>query len=158
MLEEKGFEVWLPELPGADKPNRQDWLPFILENGKFTKDTVIVGHSAGAQIIPSVLEKLDVKIKQAILVAGYAKALRKTAESENSVDDFDWQKVREKAESFIFINSDNDPWTCDDKQGRIFFDNLKPNATLIINHEGHMGTNTFNDPRKDLVILEKLIE
>ena len=77
VLEEKGFEVWLPELPRADKPNRQDWLPFILENGKFTKDTVIVGHSAGAQIIPSVLEKLDVKIKQAILVAGYAKALPK---------------------------------------------------------------------------------
>ena len=116
---------------------------------------MIVGHSAGAQIIPSVFEKLNIKIKQAILVSGYAKALRKPAESENSVDDFDWPAIKEKAEEFIFINSDNDPWTCDDKQGRIFFDNL--GGTQIIKHEGHMGSNMFNQPYKEFPFLEKLI-
>ena len=154
-LEKRGYEVWLPQLPVSDKPNRGDWLPFILENWKFTEDTVIIGHSAGAQIIPSVLEKLDVKIKQAILVSGYAKALRKTAESENSVDDFDWKNIQEKAEEFFFINSDNDPWTCNDKQGRIFFDNL--GGTQIVKHEGHMGSSMFNQPYKEFPFLLKLI-
>lgn len=155
-LEVKGFEVWLPELPRSDKPNREDWLSFILENGKFTKDTMIIGHSAGAQIIPSILEKLDVKIKQVILVSGYAKALRKNAESENSIDDFNWSIVKDRAEDFIFLNSDNDPWGCDDKQGRIFFDNL--GGTQIVKHEGHMGTMTYNQPYKELPIVEKLID
>jgi len=154
-LEENGFDVWVPQLPRANKPNRTDWVPFILENGKFTKDTVIVGHSAGAQIIPSVLEKLDTKIKQAILVSGYAKALRKDADNENSVDDFDWKAIKEKAEEFVFINSDDDPWTCDDKQGRIFFDNL--GGTQIIKHEGHMGSNYFNQPYPEFPLLLKLI-
>lgn len=150
-LEERGFEVWLPQLPNAEKPNRKDWLPFILENGKFTKDTVVIGHSAGAQIIPSVLEKLDIKIKQAILVSGYAKALKKDENSEKNVDDFNWEVIRGKAEEFIFINSDNDPWTCDDKQGRIFFDHL--GGTQIIKHEGHMGSTTHNQPYKEFPLL-----
>lgn len=155
-LEERGFEVWLPQMPNAEKPNRKDWLPFLLENGKFTAETVIIGHSAGAQIIPSVLEKLDTKIKKAILVSGYAKALRKEAESENSVDDFDWKTIKEKAEEFIFINSDDDPWTCDDKQGRIFFDNL--GGMQIIKHEGHFGSRTYNQPYKEFPLLLELID
>ena len=154
-LEARGFEVWMPQLPRADKPNRKDWVPFILENGKFTPETVIIGHSAGAQIIPSVIEKLDIKIKQAILVSGYAKALRKDADSENSIDDFDWENIKGKAEEFIYINSDDDPWTCDDKQGRIFFDHL--GGTQIIKHEGHMGSKMFNQPYKEFPLLEKLI-
>lgn len=154
-LENRGFEVWLPQLPVSDKPNRKDWLTFILENGKFNEDTVIIGHSAGAQIIPSILEKLNIKIKQAILVSGYAKALRKEANSENSIDDFDWKNIKEKAKDFVFINSDNDPWNCDDKQGRIFFDNL--GGTQIIKHEGHMGSNTFNQPYKEFPLLLNLI-
>lgn len=154
-LEKRGFEVWLPQLPVSDKPNRKDWLPFILENWEFTPETVIIGHSAGAQIIPSVLEKLDVKIKQAILVSGYAKALRKNSESENSIDDFDWANIKGKAAEFFYINSDDDPWQCNDKQGRIFFDNL--GGTQIIKHEGHMGSNMFNQPYKEFPLLLSLI-
>mgnify|MGYP001579158339 CR=1 FL=1 len=154
-LEERSFDVWLPQLPNAEKPNREDWLPFILENGKFTEETVMIGHSAGAQIILSVLEKIDTKIKKAILVSGYAKALRKDAGSENNVDDFNWEAMKEKAEEFIFINSDNDPWQCDDKQGRIMFDKL--GGTLVIRHEGHMGSTTYNQPYKEFPLLAKLI-
>jgi predicted alpha/beta hydrolase family esterase len=154
-LEKLGFEVWLPKLPNSKFPNRKDWIPFLLENGKFTKETVIIGHSAGAQIIPSLLEKIDVKIKKAILVSGYAKALRKEAKSENSVDDYDWERIKTKAEQFIFINSDNDPWECDDRQGRIMFDKL--GGIQIILHEGHMGSTMFKQPFKEFPLLLRLI-
>ena len=80
-LEEKGYKVWAPDMPAKDKPNRKDWVPFILDNWEINEETVLIGHSAGAQIIPSILEKVNVKINQAILVSGYAKALRKDRDS-----------------------------------------------------------------------------
>jgi uncharacterized protein len=155
-LEKRGYEVWLPALPNSEFPNRKDWIPFIMENGKFTSGTVMIGHSAGAQIILSLLENIDQPIKQAILVSGYAKALRKDVDSPKNVDDYNWEAIKGKANEFIFINSDNDPWTCDDKQGRIMFDNLGGNQ--IIRHEGHMGSNFYNQPYKEFPLLLRLVQ
>lgn len=155
-LEEKGFEVWLPQLPNAEKPNLADWLPFILENGKFTNETVIIGHSAGSQIILSLLEKLDVNVKQAILVSGYAKPLPKTENDQKNQDEFNWEKIKGKAAEFIFINSDNDPWECTDVQGKIMADNLE--GKLIIRHDGHMGSTTYNQPYKEFPLILELVE
>lgn len=154
-LEAQGYEVWLPQLPNAAKPNIADWRPFILENGKFSKDTIIIGHSAGAQIILSVLEILDQQIEKAILVSGYAKALGKDAESKKGIDDYNWEAIKGKAKEFVFINSDDDPWTCDDKQGRIMQEHL--GGQLIIRHDGHMGSAYFNQPYKEFPLLLELI-
>ena len=154
-LREKGFEVWLPQLPNAEKPNLKDWLPFILENGRFTEETVIVGHSAGAQIVLSILENSDVKVKQAILISGYAKPLPKTENDPQNQDEFNWGKIKGKAGEFIFINSDNDPWECTDLQGKIMADSL--GGRLIIMHEGHMGSQTHNQPYKEFPLLLELI-
>lgn len=155
-LEKCGYEVWLPALPNSDYPNLKDWIPFLLEKGKFTEETIIIGHSAGAQIILSLLKKMDVKIKQAILVSGYAKALRKDMDSEKNVDEYDWEAIKMKSQQFVFINSDNDPWTCDDKQGRIMFDNL--GGLQIILHEGHMGSTTHKQSYKNFPLLLKSID
>lgn len=155
-LEERGFDVWLPQLPNDEKPNLKEWLPYVLQQGKFTEDTVIVGHSAGSQLILSVLENIDIPIKQAILVSGYAKHLRATASDANSTDDVAWEKVRGKAREFVFINSDNDPWGCDDTQGRIMHDHL--GGKQIVLHEGHMGSTTYNEPYKEFPFLLDLIK
>lgn len=56
----------------------------------------------------------------------------------------------------IFINSDNDPWGCDDKQGRKMFDKL--GGTLIIRHDGHMGSEKFNQPYREFPLVVKLVE
>ena len=123
-LEKRGYEVWAPLLPNAENPNLKDWLSFILENGKITSETMLVGHSSGARIILSILENVDTKIEKAILVSGYAKPLSKDSNSEKGKEEFDWEKIKGKFQDIIFINSDNDHWECDDKQGRIMFDNL----------------------------------
>ena len=154
-LEQKDFEVWLPQLPNAETPNLKDWLSFVLENGKFTEDTVLIGHSAGAQLILSILEKIESPIKQAILVSGYAKALRKTLKKKKNVDEFNWGEIKGKSKELFFINSDNDPWTCDDTQGRIMFDNLGGVQSIL--HEGHMGSTMHNQPYKEFPLLDKLI-
>ncbi len=155
-LKERGYEVWLPELPNAKKPNLKDWLTFVLENGKITKETVIIGHSAGAQLILSMLESINEKVKQVIVVSGYSRPLPKTEHDPKNQDNYNWDKINGKAEEFIFINSDDDPWTCDDKQGRIMFDHL--GGTQIIKHEGHMGSQMYNQPYKEFPLILKLID
>lgn len=155
-LEQKGYEVWLPQLPNDDKPNLAEWLPFVLEGGKFTAETVLIGHSAGAQLIPSILEKLSTPIKQAILVSGYAKALRATADAENSVDDFNWDVIKGKCNDWIFVNSDNDPWGCDDEQGRILQEHLG-GKLIVLKGEGHMGSTTYNQPYKEFPLIVELV-
>jgi predicted alpha/beta hydrolase family esterase len=156
-LESRGYHVWVPQLPNSAKPNREEWIPFILDNGTITEETVIIGHSAGAQIILSVLEKIDIQIKQAILVAGYAKALRETANHEKNTEDYDWEAIKGKCKDLIFVNSDNDPWTCDDKQGRIMMDHLG-GTQIILHGEGHMGSTYFNQPYEEFPLLLKLID
>lgn len=157
ILENKGYEVWLPQLPNVKKPNLQDWLPFVLENGKFSENTILIGHSAGAQLILSILENIPIKIKQAVLVSGYAKTLRSTGGGEKDEVEFSWEKIKNKSNQFIFINSDNDPWGCDDTQGRIMLNNL--GGTLIIPHgEGHMGSTTYKQPYKEFPLMIKLLD
>ena len=154
-LEARGYDVWLPDLPNAEKPNVKDWLSFILKNSNIDNETVLIGHSAGAQIILSVLENIDIKIKLAILVSGYSKELPKDTLGPMNVTEFNWDLIRPHAEKFIFINSDNDPWGCDDKQGKIMFDNL--GGRQIVLHEGHMGSTKFNQPYKEFPLIIKLV-
>ncbi|MBI5465837.1 MAG: alpha/beta hydrolase [Candidatus Kerfeldbacteria bacterium] len=154
-LEDSGYEVWAPALPGADKPVLAEQLPFVLERGKFTAETTLIGHSAGCPLILSVLENLPVCVRQAILVSGYSRPLPAGANDILQVS-YDWRKISAHVADIIFINSDNDPWGCDDKQARIMFDNL--DGTLIIRHgQGHMGSTKFNQPYQEFPWLLKLI-
>lgn len=154
-LENRGYSVWLPELPNAEKPNLKDWLSFVLQSGTFSQDTILVGHSAGAQLILSILEKIDIKIKKAILVSGYAESLVENPESQNHPV-LDWGKIKTHVNEIVFINSDNDPWGCDDKQGKIMFEKL--GGILIVHHEGHMGSTKYNQPYKEFPLLLKLVD
>ncbi len=157
ILEQRGYQVWLPQLPNADQPNLESWLPFVLENTNFSEETILIGHSAGAQLILSILEKTDIQIRQAILVSGYAKSLRIDADSPKNIQEFNWEKIKGKAKQFVFINSDNDPWTCDDKQGRIMFDQLG-GILVIPKGEGHMGSTTYNQPYATHPLVIKLLD
>ncbi len=155
-LEEKGWSVWVPQLPQADLPDLKRQLPFVLKNGFFTDETVIVGHSSGGTLILSILNKINIKIKRAILVAGFMTPLKE--DNKYIIEKkYDVKKIGTNVEDLIFINSDNDPWGCDDKQGRIMFD--KFGGTLIIRHgEGHMGSNAMKQPYKEFPLLLKLID
>jgi predicted alpha/beta hydrolase family esterase len=157
-LEKKQYTVWIPQLPQANNPQISIQLPFVLKNTEFTKETCIIGHSSGAALILSVLEAISVKIKQAILVSGFitSEGVRPSGiiKSENV---YNWEKIRTSVENIIFINSDNDPWGCNDKEGRKLFDHL--GGTLIIVHgQGHMGSETYNQSYKTFPLLKRLIE
>lgn len=154
-LEKRGYSVWLPNLPNAEKPNLKDWLSFVLQKEMISSDTVLIGHSAGAQLILSILENIDFQIKQAILVSGYAEALPNTAESKER-NNLNWEIIKSHVKDIIFINSDNDPWGCNDIQGKIMFDHLG-GTQIIRNGEGHMGSTAYKQPYKEFPFLIKQI-
>jgi predicted alpha/beta hydrolase family esterase len=100
-------------------------------------------------------------------VAGYARKLRKQhdpllkklerAAEPILQEKYNWEKIKSHVKDIIFINSDNDPWGCNDAEGRFMFDLL--GGTLIIKHgEGHMGSDMFHQPYKEFPLLVKLIE
>lgn len=155
-LEKKNYRVWLPLLPNTNNPKLKEQLPFVLDNGEFNKETVLIGHSSGCPLILSILENIDVKIKQAILVAGFFEKL-----GDDIVDmiqeKYNWKKIKQNVEDIIFINSDDDPWKCDDKQGKKMFDKLG-GKQIILHGEGHMGSDSFDQPYREFPLLVKLID
>lgn len=156
-LEKNGYKVWVPQLPQPDIPNLKIQLPFVLNNGTFNEDTVLVGHSAGNPLILSILNNIDVKIKGVVQVAGFCENLTEVDKDLILQKKYNWKKMKKNVENIFFINSDNDPWGCNDIQGRKMFDKLGGN--LIIRHgEGHMGPDMFNQPYKEFPLLLKIIE
>jgi predicted alpha/beta hydrolase family esterase len=157
-LEKKGYNVWAPQLPDPDRPDLSKQLPFVLKGGKFTGDTIIIGHSAGGPLVLSVLENINVRIYKAILVAGYARPKGKEKKPELILQEkYEWAKIKNNASEISFINSDNDPWGCNDVEGRYMFDHLG-GKQIILHGEGHMGSDSFNQPYKEFPLLEKMIE
>ena len=156
-LEQSGYEVWVPQLPEADKPSIDVWVPYIIKNGKISEETVIVGHSAGAAVILSILEELKIKISQAILVAGFpfypgGDPILKSA--------YNWEKIKSNVDEMIFVNSDNDPYGHDDVDGRIMLEMLDKEGgiQIIMKGQGHMGTSEFNQSYKEFPLLLRLIK
>lgn len=155
-LEDIGFKVWVPQLPNPNDEKLSEWLPFALKNGEYNAETTLIGHSSGCPLILSILEKLNQPIKKAILVSGFSEPL--SDEPKPILQEkYDWEKIKSNCKDFIFINSDNDPWGCNDKASQKMFDQL--DGTQVIRHgEGHMGSEKFNQSYKEFSFLLKFID
>jgi uncharacterized protein len=156
-MELKGYDVWAPQLPDDKNPQIDVWIPFILNGGKFTEETVIVGHSAGAAVILSLLEALTVRVNQAIMVAGFSfypggDGILKPA--------YSWEKIKSNVGEMIFINSDNDPYGHNDVRARIMLEmlNMPGSVQIIMKGQGHMTTDVNNQTYKEFPLLLRLVK
>ncbi len=71
-------------------------------------------------------------------------------------EEYDWEAIKHSAKEIVLINSDNDPWGCDDKQARPVAEKLV--ATFILaKGQGHMGSATFNQPYREFTLLKELL-
>lgn len=156
-LEKAGYSVEMPYFPKLNHEPIEETLKKVLPKYKFDSQTVMVGHSAGVSLILSILERIDARIDKAILVAGPAYISDDMPVQNNPAiqESYDWQRIKQNAVDFVFINSVNDTWGCSDKHGRKMFDNL--GGTLIIKNEGHMGSTTYKQPYKEFPLLKFLI-
>ncbi len=163
-LKRKDYNVWVPVLPNSETPILKDWLETIFSNPEweFNEDSIIIGHSAGATLIPRILERipLGVKIDKAIMVAPYANRGTKSEyfHYKNGLLEkpFHWGKIKNASKHFYFIASNNDPYQCGTDQAKIFQEHL--GGELIIK----LGQGHFNLERspeyKEFPLLLKLID
>lgn len=144
-LEEAQFEVWSPDLPNSDYPDKESWLKTVFQSDfSFNDQTILIGHSSGATLILRILERLpkNSKIHKAILVATPVELGSKPEYFQYKkslvVDDFNWLKIKNSAQSFYFIHSNNDQYDCGESQGELLHKNL--GGELIVQKgEGHFN-------------------
>lgn len=154
-LEAHGYSVETPHYKDINHESIKTFLPKVLAAHDFNEDTILVGHSAGSPLILSILENVNVRVKLSVLVAGYSMQLPGEEKDPILQDSYDWQKINKCSEDFVFINSVNDPWGCDDKQGRMLFDNL--GGTQIIRNEGHFGSESQDLPYTEFPLVRDII-
>lgn len=149
-LRQKWYSVEVPHYAELNHENIEVFLPKVLSNHKWNTETVLIGHSAGVPLILSILEQIHIKIAQVVLVAGFFEGTDPILQAE-----YDWEKIRKNGENITIINSDNDPWGCDDKVGKLLQERIGGN--LIIKHEWHFGTWTYNQPYPTFELLDQII-
>lgn len=139
-LTENGFEVQVPIMPETNLPKLALWLPKLQKTiGTPDEDLFLIGHSSGCVTILRYLETLpeNQKIGGVILVAGFTDDLgfpELTNFFENTID---FEKIKNRANFFVAINSDDDPYV-PLKYGDILKQKL--GAELIIKHQmGHFS-------------------
>ncbi len=155
-LEERGYKMLVPALPNPEHPQLQECLDAVLDL-PYTEETILVGHSSGASLILALLERIPVKVKQAVLVAGFYKPLEPGKPELMVQASYDWEKIKAHCAIFTVINSDNDPWGCDDKMGQEIATHVG-GEFILAKGEGHMGSLTFNQPYKEFPLLLGLIK
>lgn len=113
-LEEQGYAVWLPQLPGAEAPSAAAYTAFLLANEDFGFDdeTVLIGHSSGAVEILNLLQHLPEgsQVKAAVLVSAFRDDLGWVALRGLFVEPLDFEVIRRRCGKFVFVHSDNDPY------------------------------------------------
>lgn len=113
-LEQRGYTVWLPDLPHAEKPNIETYNKFILSNKdwEFNEESIIIGHSSGAVEILGLLAVLseDIQVNKCFLVGSFINDLGWDSLKELFLKPFDFNTIKKHAKEFIFIHSDNDPY------------------------------------------------
>lgn len=133
-LSSSGVKATVINLPKLSRQSLEESLAEIEDmNLYLCEQTILIGHSAGANLLLSMLEGLTITVSIALLVAGFCMP---TATKEPTLKaTYAWDKIRENAETFYFINSFNDPFNCNHKQGKAMFDQL--GGKLILDNDKH---------------------
>lgn len=119
-LQKKDFAVFIPSMPNPLKPVMESWVQFLKEQiGTPDEDTILFGHSIGAQTILRYLESLGdgEKIGGAVFLAGWIHLTDEAYEVEEDLEIakpwlaalIGWDKIKARAKKFICIFSDDDP-------------------------------------------------
>lgn len=155
-LESNGYNVWWPLLPNTGHPKLEETRNFVEQNiPDVDEQTIIIGHSSACPLILDMLPQFKAKVRQVILVSGYYERI--SGEANNMLpESFDWDSIKQHAQEIILINSDNDPWGCNDEQARPAAAKLGAEF-IFAEGQGHMGSGTYNQPYKEFPLIKKLI-
>lgn len=143
-LEKNNYDVWVPDLPLSEKPNIRRYSEFILQHNpwEFDDETILIGHSSGAVAVLGLLQHVpdNVKVGTCYLVGAFKDDLGWDSLKELFLKPFDFDSIKKKAEKFVFIHSDNDPY-CPLDHAKYLTEQV--GGELIIREgQGHFSTTT----------------
>lgn len=147
-LAARGYQVELPHHPETNVEPVTSLLPRVLAQHRIDERTVLVGHSGGAALLLAVLEHIEVRVPQAVLVAGYSTPPN-TADEPVLQESYDWASIQAHVQDLYLVNSVTDPYGCDAAQGRAIFDRV--GGTQVVRDEGHFGAPGQDYPTFELL-------
>jgi len=108
-LEKLGHEVYVPDMPNAFFPKKEEWIK-VIEDFNPDVNSILIGHSLGGTTILRYLEIAKNKIKRCILAATPIKKIGFEATDDFFEPDFDWQNIKQNCEEIFILNQTDDPW------------------------------------------------
>lgn len=161
-LEKSGYDVFIPEMPDTEHPKITPWVEKLKETVGIPKpNDILIGHSIGCQTILRYIEKLDDKqrVGKVILVAPWWYLTLDENEEQADADpwlklDVNFEKIKTKADKFICVFSQSDPWVPYSKNVEFFKRNLNPEI-VTKNGPGHFTSDEGADKIEFLLDLIK---
>jgi len=113
-LESLDYKVIVPQFPTPENQTLDNWFEvFEKHREDYSQDTILIGHSLGGAFLLRVLERYDVKIHAAYIVAAPIGVLPiKNYDGDKLFigHPFEWEKIKDRAQRFQVFHSDDDPY------------------------------------------------
>lgn len=156
-LTKKNYKVFLQEMPLAWRPDIDIYWDFVKDKFNFNNESILIGHSSGAVAILGLLQKLTPikKVEKAILVGSFIKDRGCNCEGLFKKD-FDWDVIKNNANEFYIIHSDDDPY-CPLEDAEEIAKNLGTKV-MLIKGQKHFSISTVGEKYKEFPELLKLID
>lgn len=133
-LEERGFEVIVPQFPTPYGQTPETWFEVLQPYQNLWHDsTIAFGHSLGGTFLLRVLEHLEIQIKAAFFVAapiGILPIKNYATDKPFLEKPFDWPTICQHARDFFVFHSDNDPFV-GLENGKVLAENLGVELTFV---------------------------
>lgn len=166
-LEDKGYEVVVPNMPDTEVPVIDAWVGYLSQIvGTPDQNTYFVGHSIGCQTILRYLEIVDVSVGGAVFVAGWFNLENLENEEMEEIarpwieTSIDTEKVKSVLPQSTLIISDNDPYGCL-KENRNRFgefvskEKVIPSAGHFTNEDGFIEPPLLLDEIEDILFTKR---
>jgi uncharacterized protein len=148
-LEQRDYNVWVPELPNNHTPNRKTYNDFLFGSDWDFNDNLLIGHSSGAITVLNLLtDGRCPKISAAVLVGAWSHMEETYLDREQFKDlfppnGFDFEIIISKCDKFLFLHGDNDPF-CPLEQAKWLAQQTKGHMVIIPNGH-HLGASRTPD-------------
>lgn len=158
------YEPWVPQLPQADFPNIKRYNQFLLKENtwNFNTQSILIGHSAGAMAILGLLQALppNVSVDTCYLVGSFTKDILQNPDWQMLhglfEEPFDFDYIKQRAKSFVFIHSDDDPY-CPLYQAQELT-KATGGKLYIVNGQKHFSVGTAGEQYRQFPLLFDLIK
>lgn len=154
-LRKKGWIIEIPEMPNTKNPKLNEWMDTLLSLHP-DENTILVGHSLANTLILKYLEKSEVQIKGAVMVAAWDWLMEDIKEFHQTFFEtgFDYEAIKKKNTPLIIVNSTTDPWI-DLERARQMVDKLHAKFFAIENAGHFMEKDGYKEFPQLIKIIEK---